>query len=411
MASPTIGSYDVVVIGGGAAGFFAAIHAKTAHNKVAIIEKSNKLLSKVKISGGGRCNVTHACFDNTEFARFYPRGEKQLRKAFYQFNSQSTIDWYEKRGVKLYAQEDNRMFPTTNDSQTIIDCLLQEVYSKKIEILTQHDVNSLKNKVEHFEITTLKGIISSQKVILATGGQPKDIGLEWLRELGLSTVSPVPSLFSFNIQNNALKNLMGNSVEQATVKIEGMKLVGKGPLLITHWGLSGPAVLQLSAWGARILADKNYQFNLFVNWLSEMKEEELRQEIAKNQKLQGEKMVHNSNPFPITNKIWNFLLEKQEMPQQVRWKDITGKLANKMVTALLFDQYAVKGKTTFKEEFVTAGGVSLNEINFSTMESKKIPNLYFAGELLDIDGITGGFNFQAAWTTGYIAGINAAKSV
>lgn len=411
MASPTIGSYDVVVIGGGAAGFFAAIHAKTAHNKVAIIEKSNKLLSKVKISGGGRCNVTHACFDNTEFARFYPRGEKQLRKAFYQFNSQSTIDWYEKRGVKLYAQEDNRMFPTTNDSQTIIDCLLQEVYSKKIEILTQHDVNSLKNKVEHFEITTSKGIISSQKVILATGGQPKDIGLEWLRELGLSTVSPVPSLFSFNIQNNALKNLMGNSVEQATVKIEGMKLVGKGPLLITHWGLSGPAVLQLSAWGARILADKNYQFNLFVNWLSEMKEEELRQEIAKNQKLQGEKMVHNSNPFPITNKIWNFLLEKQEMPQQVRWKDITGKLANKMVTALLFDQYAVKGKTTFKEEFVTAGGVSLNEINFSTMESKKIPNLYFAGELLDIDGITGGFNFQAAWTTGYIAGINAAKSV
>lgn len=398
---------DVAVIGGGAAGFFAAIHAKNTTNSVAIFEKSAKLLSKVKISGGGRCNVTNACFDNELLSRHYPRGEKQLRRAFYQFNTQSTVDWYESRGVKLKTYPDNCIFPQANDSQVIIDCLLRECYDRGIKLHIQHSVKSIRQENKGFILVIDEQLIRAKKVIITTGGQPKLSGLKWLEELGLKVVPPVPSLFTFNMPGNPIRELMGNVVEQTTVKIEGTKLTGRGPLLITHWGMSGPAILQLSAWGARILEEKKYQFSVFVNWLDELKEEDLRKVLHHQKKEQPDKMLSNANPFSITNKIWQFLLHKYELPTQIRWKELEGKSLNKLVTALLFDKYDVSGKTTFKEEFVTAGGIDLSEIDFNTMESKKIKGLYFAGEAIDIDGITGGFNFQAAWTTGYIAGKNA----
>lgn len=400
---------DVAVIGGGAAGFFSAIHAKSNTNKVVLFEKTNKVLAKVKISGGGRCNVTHACFDNTDLSRFYPRGEKQLRKAFYQFNAQSTIDWFESRGVKMKTYPDNCIFPLANTSQVIIDCLLKECSNKGVEIRTSTGIKTISKKEDGFLLTTETQEIFAKNVIVTTGGQPKMSQLNWLSDLGLQIISPVPSLFTFNMPGNPIRDLMGNVVEQTVVKIEGTKLVGKGPLLVTHWGMSGPAILQLSAWGARILEEKKYEFAIFVNWLNETKEDELRSILQTNKKTQGEKMIHNANPFVITSKLWHFLLEKHELPAQLRWKDLEGKSLNKLINALIYDRYTVSGKTTFKEEFVTAGGVSLSEIDFNTMETKKMKGLYFAGELLDIDGITGGFNFQAAWTTGYIAGINAAK--
>lgn len=398
---------DVAVIGGGAAGFFAAIHAKNTTNSVAIFEKSAKFLSKVKISGGGRCNVTNACFDNELLSRHYPRGEKQLRRAFYQFNAQSTVDWYESRGVKLKTYPDNCIFPQANDSQVVIDCLLKECYDQGIGLHVQHSVKSIRKDNDSFILTIDEQLIYAKKVIITTGGQPKLSSFKWLEELGLKIVPPVPSLFTFNMPGNPIRELMGNVVEHTTAKIEGTKLTGKGPLLVTHWGMSGPAILQLSAWGARILEEKKYQFSVFVNWLDEVKEEELRNVLHHQKKEQPDKMLSNANPFSITNKIWQFLLTKYELPAQIRWKELEGKSLNKLVTALLFDKYEVSGKTTFKEEFVTAGGINLSEIDFNTMESKKIKGLYFAGEVLDIDGITGGFNFQAAWTTGYIAGRSA----
>lgn len=400
---------DVAVIGGGAAGFFAAIHAKRNENSVAIFEKSAKFLSKVKISGGGRCNVTNACFDNDLLSQHYPRGEKQLRKAFFQFNAKSTVEWYESRGVKLKTYPDNCIFPQANTSQVIIDCLLNECSESGVELFPQHPIKSIRKENGIFILKSETVIIHAKTVIVTTGGQPKLNGLNWLSDLGLKIIPPVPSLFTFNMPDNPIRELMGNVVENTTVKIEGTKLTGKGPLLITHWGMSGPAILQLSAWGARILEEKSYQFSIFVNWLDELKENELRNILQQNKKEQAEKMIHNANPFSITNKIWQFLLEKYDLPSQIRWKELEGKSLNKLVTALLFDKYDVSGKTTFKEEFVTAGGVCLSEISFNTMESKKTEGLYFAGEILDIDGITGGFNFQAAWTTGYIAGKNAGE--
>lgn len=413
MESPSDSKFiDVAVIGGGAAGFFAAINAKQNGNTIAIFEKSAKFLSKVKISGGGRCNVTNACFDNEQLAKHYPRGEKQLRKAFFRFNAKSTVEWFESRGVKLTTYPDNCIFPQANTSRVIINCLLTETTKLDIALYTHYNIQRLVKQDDIFVLESNKGNIHAKTVIVTTGGQPKISGLSWLSDMDLKIIPPVPSLFTFNMPGNPIRELMGNVVEEATVKIEGTKLTGKGPLLITHWGMSGPAILQLSAWGARILEEKDYRFSIFVNWLDELKENELREILQHQRKEQAEKMLQNANPFHITNKIWQFLLHKYELPSQIRWKELEGKSLNKLVTALLFDKYDVTGKTTFKEEFVTAGGVCLSEIDFNTMEAKKIEGLYFAGEILDIDGITGGFNFQAAWTTGYIAGKNAGiKSV
>jgi predicted Rossmann fold flavoprotein len=396
----------IAIIGGGAAGFFAAISAKTQYPKdeVVIYEKSSKVLSKVKISGGGRCNVTHACFDNKELASKYPRGENYLRKAFELFNAKDTIEWFKKRGILMKTYPDGCIFPLSNDSQTIINCFLDEVNKLGIKIVMNSPIHKIEKHENGFLIHGLNAKFNVTKVIVTTGGQPKKSSMLWLEELGHTIIEPVPSLFTFNMPKNPICELMGNVVEKATVKVEGTKLVGKGPLLVTHWGMSGPAILLLSAWGARILNEKNYHFAILVNWLDDVKENELRIKINDVSSHHGSKMIGNINPFPITNRLWHFLLTKSEINSEVRWKDLGKKNINKLVNSLLNDRYEVSGKTTFKEEFVTAGGVSLSEIDFRTMESKILSGLHFAGEILDIDGITGGFNFQAAWTTGYIAG-------
>ncbi|MEN9440836.1 MAG: hypothetical protein RLZ33_912 [Bacteroidota bacterium] len=397
---------NIAIIGGGAAGFFAALSAKKHFSKanVTIYEKSGKVLSKVKISGGGRCNVTHACFSNRELAAFYPRGENYLRKAFEQFNAQSTVEWFESRGVKLKTYPDNCIFPQSNDSQSIIDCFLKEAVDLGVEIKLNQSITHLDIEANGFTLYTRDTHYQADRIIVTTGGQPKRSGLEWLEKLGHEIIEPIPSLFTFNMPQNPIRELMGNVVEKATVKVEGTKLMGKGPLLVTHWGMSGPAILQLSAWGARILAERNYEFAILVNWLDELKEDSLRAQFQKIIQEHEGKKVANLNPFPMTSRLWNFLLQKSEIHPEMRWKDLGKKNINKLVNTLLNDRYEVSGKTTFKEEFVTAGGIALSDVDFKTMQSKKVPGMFFAGELLDFDGITGGFNFQAAWTTGFIAG-------
>ncbi|MEY3236548.1 MAG: hypothetical protein RI883_649 [Bacteroidota bacterium] len=396
----------IAIIGGGAAGFFAALSAKKhfPDNTVIIFEKSSKVLSKVKISGGGRCNVTNACFDNKELAKHYPRGENNLKKAFEQFNAQSTIDWFAKRNVALKTFPDNCIFPESNDSQTIIDCFTKEATTLGVEIKFNQSITEINRTENGFELITREAKFQADKVIVTTGGHPKRSGLEWLEQMGHTIIEPVPSLFTFNMPQDPIRELMGNVVENATVKVEGTKLIGKGPLLVTHWGMSGPAILQLSAWGARILADKTYQFSVLVNWLDDEKDEGLRMRLSKIIEEHGGKMIGNLNPFPMTSRLWNFLLTKSEINPEMRWKDLGKNITNKLVNTLINDRYVVSGKTTFKEEFVTAGGISLQDVNFKTMESKIVPGMFFAGEVLDIDGITGGFNFQAAWTTGFVAG-------
>jgi predicted Rossmann fold flavoprotein len=402
---------SIAVIGGGAAGFFAALSAKSANPncKVFILERSAKVLSKVKISGGGRCNVTNATFDNELLSKNYPRGERFLRKAFAQFNALNTVEWFEARGVRMKTYPDNCIFPQSNTSQSIIDCFLLEAQAKDIEVVYQFHVQAIEQSNNVFSITSnTNETRTTDAVIVTVGGQPKRSGITWVEALGHTIVEPVPSLFTFNMPSEPIKELMGNVVEKTTVKIEGTKLVGRGPLLVTHWGMSGPAILQLSAWGARILADSNYVFHVLVNWLNDTTEESLRGLIASVMTQHGAKKMSNINPFPVTNRLWEFLLQRAEVNPENRWNELGKKSINKLVNTLLNDRYSVSGKTTFKEEFVTAGGVSLSEIEVKTMESKIVRGLYFAGEVMDIDGITGGFNFQSAWTTGFIAGKHAA---
>lgn len=396
----------IAIIGGGAAGFFSALSVKDHYpnSSVTIFEKSNKLLSKVKISGGGRCNVTNATYDIKELSMNYPRGGNFLKKAFGQFNTIDTVEWFENRGVLLETLNDNCIFPKSNTSQSIIDCFINQAKIKGVEILLKTGVEKIRNDEDTFILYSQENKFKFDKVIVTTGGQPKLSGLNWLANLGHDIVSPLPSLFTFNMPKNPICELMGNVVEETTVKIEGTKLVAKGPLLVTHWGMSGPAILKLSAWGARILEEKNYQFSILVNWLNDKKPEEVFQVIEKVINDNRDKKVINYNPFPMTNRLWGFILEKSSINLDTKWKEIGKKSINKLVNSLCNDRYEVSGKTTFKEEFVTAGGVSLKDVNVQRMESKVIPGLFFAGEVLDIDGITGGFNFQAAWTTAYIAG-------
>ena len=396
----------VAIVGGGAAGFFAAFSVKDHHpeSQVTIFEKSDKLLSKVKISGGGRCNVTHACFQVSQLSKFYPRGAKQLKKAFSIFQPKDTVAWFRARGIDLKTESDGRMFPVTDDSQTIIDCFLHEAQIKKIEIVKQSRVNELYPEKSGFSLVFNESKEHFDKVIIASGGSPKAQGFEWLKNIGHAIINPIPSLFTFNMPEEPVKDLMGLVVENATARIQGTKLQYTGPILITHWGMSGPAILKLSAWGARLLYDHNYKFNVQMNWLSVKSENEVHDMInAEMDRIRKKKMA-NANPFGLPNRMWLFLLEKVQINSDSPWMELSKKNRNKLVNVLLNDVYAVSGKTTFKEEFVTCGGISLLDVDMKSMQSRICSDLYFAGEVLDIDGITGGFNFQAAWTTGYIAG-------
>ena len=397
----------IAIIGGGAAGFFAAINVKENYPEaeVAIYEKSTKLLSKVKVSGGGRCNVTNGCQSIKELAEGYPRGGKALKKIFNVFNNHSVMEWFESKNVPLYIQDDNRVFPQSNDSQSIIDCFLKEADRLKISVNLNKEITSLGIEKDQwsllFKNENEPKIFS--KVIIATGGSSKRKGFGWLEKLGHKIANPVPSLFTFNIPKEPITQLMGLVVENALVTIQGTKLKSTGPLLITHWGMSGPAILKLSAFGAMLLADKGYHFNVQVNWAQEPNFDKVL-EVLKNILTDNpNKLLSNVKPFNLPERLWLFLLDKCEIRQSKKWNELGKKGLNKLVNVLSNDVYSVNGKTTFKEEFVTCGGISLESIDINTMQSKACKNLYFAGEILDIDGITGGYNFQATWTTGYIA--------
>ncbi len=406
----TVKQTTLAVIGGGAAGFFCAVNAARLNTalKVVILEKNSKLLSKVRVSGGGRCNVTHACFDIPELVKRYPRGQNFLKKCFHWFNTTHTVQWFEDRGVKLKAEADGRMFPITDDSQTIIDCLLREADKFVVEIKMNYDVKEINVQSTGFTIHESKGkTLEADYICIACGGGPKSSQFDWLKKLGHTIEEPVPSLFTFNIPNNSITQLMGVSLEQAMVKIQGTKLAETGPVLITHWGLSGPAILKLSAWGARQLADCNYTFNAFINWLPDFNEQKLRAEWPTLRSRFAAQKISTKNPFGLPNRLWLYMLEKSSVSADQRWADLLSTQQNKLIQTLTAQVFQVKGKTTFKEEFVTCGGIKLNEIEANTMQSKIVPHLYFAGEIVDVDGITGGFNFQNAWTSGFVA----AKSI
>lgn len=395
----------LVVIGAGAAGVFCAVNAARLHPQleVVILERSSKLLSKVKVSGGGRCNITHDCNSITEMVKRYPRGSSFLKKAFRHFFTSDTVAWFEQRGVQLKTEADGRMFPVTDNSQTVIDCLLKEADKYNVTIIRNAIVTTIDKVGASWQIQTAAGTFMSDYVCVATGGIT---GMPWLtciQGFGHHIEKPVPSLFTFNIPGNSITELMGISCGQVSVKIAGTKWQQTGAILITHWGLSGPAVLRLSAWAAKDLAMKNYEFSIIVNWLPEFNETTL---LARMQHLRfslASQKIINRNPFGLPARLWEYFLQSAEINEGIRWADLPAKAQNKLVKLLCAQEFPVKGKTTFKEEFVTAGGVSLPEIDADTMQSKLVNGLYFAGEVIDVDGITGGYNFQNAWTTGWIA--------
>lgn len=403
-------SKNLIVIGGGAAGFFCAVNAARLNPalEVTILEKTGKLLSKVKVSGGGRCNVTHHCFNIPEMSKRYPRGQHFVKKAFHQFFTKDIIKWFEERGVKLKAEKDGRMFPVTDSSQTIIDCLLKEADNYGVRILMNKEVKSFNISQSIFNVECSdEEILNSDFICIAAGGYPKSSMFHWIKECGHTIEEPVPSLFTFNLPSHPITKLMGISVERAIVKIAGTKLIEEGPLLITHWGLSGPVILRLSAWGARELATSNWQFTIQINWTPGYNEQSLKDKFQQLRIELATQKIINRNPFNLPQRLWEFLLNELSINAETRWTDLPAKEQNKLIKNLCSYECNVKGKTTFKEEFVTAGGIKLSEVDSNTMMSKKIPNLFFAGEVMDVDGITGGFNFQHAWTSGFIA----AKSI
>ena len=398
----------IVVIGGGASGFFSAINAAINYPnaKVIILEKSSKVLSKVRISGGGRCNVTHHCFENSDLVKNYPRGEKELRQVFAQFSVTDTIDWFAKRGVKLKVEQDGRMFPESNSSETIIDCFLSEAQKYNIDVNLNEEVLSLEINPEGKKILkTTQHHYLADTVICCIGGHPQLKNYMFLKQCGHVIDEPIPSLFTLNLPQSNIKELMGLSVKPGTVKVIGTKHQYTGPVLITHWGLSGPAVLKLSAFAAMDFFQKQYQADIAVNWTGLLKEEEVKEDLINH--LQSKALVVNTPLYDIPKRLWEYLILKSDITLNKPWIELGKKQLNKLSQILVNDVYNMNGKTTFKEEFVTAGGINLKDVNFKTMESKKIKGLFFCGEVLNIDGITGGFNFQNAWSTAWIAAKNA----
>ncbi len=397
---------DVVVIGAGAAGCFAAIQAAEhfPNATITILERGIKPLQKVKVSGGGRCNVTNVISDPSELSKNYPRGERFLKKAFYTFSSNEMKSWLEKKGVFLKLYPDGCYFPESNDSQTIIDCFLKEMKRLKIVLNLNERVDEVsQGNNGTWKIISNSNEYISKSVVISIGGQPKESGFSMLKSLDLKMITPFPSLFTFNLpEEKAIVPLMGIVNENTSVKIAGEKWATDGPLLITHWGFSAPAVLKCSAFGARILAEKKYNSAIIVNWTNQFSREEVDAKLWEQKNSQ--KYISNTPLFSIKSRLWEFLIEKAGIGKEQRWLDLPLKLKNRLFEILVADNYSMSGKTTFKEEFVTAGGVDLSEINVQTMEARRFPGLFFAGEALDIDGITGGFNFQSAWTTAFIAG-------
>ncbi len=403
----------IIVVGGGAAGFFCAIQIAALHPgwDISILEKSNKILSKVKVSGGGRCNVTHACPDVEVLLKKYPRGARFLKKSFYQFATKNTIQWFANNGVPLHTEKDGRMFPVTNNSATIVDCFLQKVHQYGIKVLTGYEVvnvEKLNNQKEAAFVITLsnQNKLSADAICLATGGMSssdKMDKLAWLKNFGHSIVPPVPSLFTFNLVDKKITTLMGVAVDQANIQWKGNKIIEKGPLLITHWGISGPAAIKLSAWCARELANDNYEGEILINWTPDYNEATLKMEWINLRMEFGRREMGSKNPFNLPQRLWQYFLEQAGIANNTKWADLKSTQQQLLIQSLTKTTLQVKGKTTFKEEFVTCGGVELAEIDANTMESKLVPGLHFAGEMMDVDGITGGFNFQHAWTSGWIA--------
>ncbi len=405
---------QIIVIGGGAAGFFAAITCAQTNPdaRVTLLEAGKTPLSKVKISGGGRCNVTHACFDPTQLVQYYPRGGKALRGAFSRFQPQHTVDWYAAHGVQLKTEGDGRMFPTTDDSATIVDCLSNAAAAAGVKIWTSAAVADIAPKLPLGWNVSLKSgeILTADRVLLATGNNPT--AYKWAQQLGHPILPPVPSLFTFNIADPRLANLAGVSVKSAIVKLPTTgktPLTQTGALLITHWGVSGPAILKLSAWGARLLSESRYKIALTINWLPDFQIDKLRELILAVKSQLPQKTIQNSCPVPIPHRLWESLTSYVGIQPNDRWAGLGNKTLDRLIQELSRGEYQITGKGAFKEEFVTCGGIDLKSVNFQTMESKLTPGLYFAGEILDIDGVTGGFNFQSAWTTGYLAGVAMSK--
>lgn len=395
--------YDLIVIGGGAAGFFGAINLAEINKgaQILILEKSTKLLTKVKVSGGGRCNVTHQCVSPAELSQHYPRGQKQLKNIFHQFQATDTIAWFKKYGVDIKTEADGRMFPTTNNSQTIIDCFLGLAKKYNIEIKLSEEVERIEKDANRFTIYTNEKY-HAKKILVTTGGYNKPENYGWLKNLGHEIIKPIPSLFTFNNPEKQFATLMGVAVPQAEVRIAGTKFSQQGAVLITHWGLSGPAVIKLSAWAAVYLHQNNYTFTALVNWTGES-ELNVRKHLMNLKQQNSKKTINTSPQFALPKRLWEALCVQAGVEEGKIWAEIPNKIVNRLIELLYACPFAIKGKTTFKEEFVTCGGVSLTDIDLSTLESKKVRGLYFAGEVLDVDGETGGFNFQAAWSTAWVA--------